>query len=164
MDKNLIKHIDAYEIQKYQQNRYPMLFVDEIDEVVPGEYAIAHKMFSYNEWFFPIHFEDEPVVPGFVLEEMMAQTFIMTFLTLPGNKGMKTASSKINNVNFFRKVVPGVRVDIKAMCKSYRRGVAIGIVEGYIGKEMICNAEYRIIIPDVINKYTPNNNKMEKND
>ena len=43
-----LTHIDAYEIQKYQQNRYPLLFVDEIEEAVPGESAKGYKNFTYN--------------------------------------------------------------------------------------------------------------------
>ena len=61
-----LTHIDAYAIQQYQQNRYPLLFVDEIEEAVPGQSARGYKNFTYNEWFFPAHFEDEPNVPGFV--------------------------------------------------------------------------------------------------
>ena len=52
----MLKNIDAYEIQTYQQNRYPLLFVDMITDAVPGKYAKGYKNFSYNEWFFPVHF------------------------------------------------------------------------------------------------------------
>ena len=82
-------NLDAYEIQQYQQNRYPLLFVDKFIEVRPGEYAKAYKNFTYNEWFFPAHFADEPNVPGFVQVESLAQTFIMIFLTIPEHKGKK---------------------------------------------------------------------------
>lgn len=75
--------------KKYQQNRYPCFFVDKIVEAVPGEYAKGYKNFTYNEWFFPAHFEDEPNVPGFVQIETLTQVFLMTFLTFPENKGKK---------------------------------------------------------------------------
>ena len=49
--------LDAYQIQQYQQNRFPLLFVDQILEAVPGKSAKGLKNFTYNEWFFPAHFE-----------------------------------------------------------------------------------------------------------
>ena len=67
------------EIQKFQQNRYPLLFIDYVETVKVGKYAKGHKNFSYNEWFFPAHFEDEPNVPGFVQMEALTQMFLMTF-------------------------------------------------------------------------------------
>ena len=49
-DINVLKNLDAYEIQKYQQNRYPLLFIDYVKEAIPGKMARGHKNFSYNEW------------------------------------------------------------------------------------------------------------------
>ena len=79
--------LDAYAIQQYQQNRYPLLFVDWITEAVPGVSAKGYKNFTYNEWFFPAHFADEPNVPGFVQVECLTQVFLMSFLTIPAYKG-----------------------------------------------------------------------------
>ena len=53
-----IYNIGAYEIQQYQQNRYPLFFLDVVEEVIPGEYVRAKKNFTYDEWFFPAHFAD----------------------------------------------------------------------------------------------------------
>lgn len=90
-EDTILKNLDAIEIQKYQQNRCPCFFVDRIEEAVPGKYAKGYKNFTYNEWFFPAHFEDEPNVPGFVQVETLTQVFLMTFLTMPENKGKKRA-------------------------------------------------------------------------
>ena len=78
------------DIIKIQQNRYPLLFIDKIIDLKPGKSAVGIKNFSYNEWFFPAHFQDEPNVPGFIQIECLVQTFLMTFLTLKENKGLKT--------------------------------------------------------------------------
>ena len=82
-------NLDIPGIKECQQNRHPLLFIDKIVDTTPGEEANAIKCFSYNEWFFPAHFEDDPSVPGFILVEAMVQTFIMTFLTLEEHKGKK---------------------------------------------------------------------------
>lgn len=128
-----IYDIDANEIQKYQQNRYPLLFVDRITEAVPGEYAKGFKNFTYNEWFFPAHFEDEPNVPGFVQIEALTQVFLMTFLTIPEYKGKKTGYVSAKNIRFRKKIVPGDRLDVEATLKSFRRGLARGMAVGSVG-------------------------------
>ncbi|MCJ8329875.1 MAG: beta-hydroxyacyl-ACP dehydratase [Lentisphaeria bacterium] len=153
--ENIIQDMDVYEIQQYQQNRYPLLFIDKIIKVIPGKSAIGYKNFTYNEWFFPAHFEDEPNVPGFIQIEALTQNFLMTFLTLPGNKGKKTGFVSIKNAIFKRKIVPGDRFDIESELKSYRRGLAKGSSLGYVNGEVACAADLVIAIPDILNQYTP---------
>lgn len=147
--------IGAYEIQQYQQNRYPLFFLDKVVEVCPGEYAKAYKNFTYNEWFFPAHFADEPNVPGFIQMELLAQTFIMTFLTIPEHKGKKTAFLNVNNLRFRKKIVPGDRVDIEATLKSFRRGVAQGYVEAKVDGEYAYSADLKIGLPDIMREFVP---------
>ena len=62
MDGIIIRDLDVFMIQQYQQNRYPCLFIDYVCELVPGKFAKGYKNFSFNEWFFPCHFPDEPNV------------------------------------------------------------------------------------------------------
>jgi len=155
MENAIIRNLDAYAIQQYQQNRYPLLFIDFVEEAVPGKSAKGHKNFSFNEWFFPAHFADEPNVPGFVQIEALTQLFIMTFLTLPGNKGKKTGFVSIENARFKKKIIPGDRLDIQAELKFYRRGLAKGNAIGYIKGEVACSAELVIAIPDILNEFKP---------
>ena len=61
---DIIKKIDAFEIQQYQQNRYPCLFIDYVEEAVPGKSAKGYKNWSYNEWFFPNHFLTSQTYPA----------------------------------------------------------------------------------------------------
>ena len=154
MEEIVLKDLDVIEIQKYQQNRYPCLFIDHIDEVVVGRSAKGYKCLSYNEWFFPCHFTDEPNMPGFIQSEMLVQVFLMTFLTMPGNEGKKTAALNYN-VKFKKKLIPGMRVDIVADLKSYRRGIAIGSAVGYVAGEIAVSADFMIGIPDVLNEFKP---------
>ena len=155
MEEEIVKNLDAYAIQQYQQNRYPCFFIDYVEEVIPGKSAKGYKNFSFNEWFFPAHFPDEPNVPGFVQIEALTQLFLMTFLTLPGNKGKKTGFVSIENARFKKKIIPGDRLDIQAELKSYRRGLARGTSVGYINGEVACSAELVIAIPDILNQFKP---------
>lgn len=155
MEEIVLKNLDAYQIQQYQQNRYPCFFLDVVEEAVPGKYAKGYKNWSYNEWFFPCHFADEPNVPGFIQVETLTQMFLMTFLTFPENKGKKTSFVQITNAKFRKKIVPGMRLDIVAELKSYRRGLAIGKSTGYIDGEEACSLELTVAIPDVMTQFRP---------
>lgn len=157
-DKTDIKKIinmDVIEIQQYQQNRYPVMFVDGITEVEPGNYAKGYKNFSFNEWFFPAHFADEPNVPGFIQIEALTQVFIMTFLTLPGYKGKKTGFISVKNARFKRKVIPGDRLETVAKLLSFKRGLASGNAIGYVNGIIACSIELEVAVPDEMNKYIP---------
>lgn len=156
-DYDIIFDINAYDIQKYQQNRYPCFFVDKITEVKPGKYAKGFKNFTFNEWFFPAHFEDEPNVPGFVQIETLTQVFLMTFLTIPENKGKKTGYVSIEGARFRKKIEPGDRLDIESTLDFYRRGLAKGSVIGYVDNEIACELQLTVTIPDILLKYKPSN-------
>lgn len=160
MNEDVIRDLDVFQIQKYQQNRYPCLFVDYVEEAVPGKSAKGYKNWSFNEWFFPNHFPDEPNVPGFIQIECLTQMFLMTFLTIPENKGKKTSFVAVNNAHFKKKIIPGMRMDIEAVCKSFRRGLAVGSAKGYIGGELACEAEFTVVIPDVMNQFNPAKSKV----
>lgn len=155
MEEEILRNLDAYAIQQYQQNRYPLLFIDFVEEAIPGKSAKGHKNFSFNEWYFPAHFEDEPNVPGFIQIEALTQLFLMTFLTLPGNKGKKTGFVSLENAKFKKKIIPGDRLDIEAELFSYRRGLAKGTSKGYINRELACSVELVIAIPDILNQFKP---------
>lgn len=154
-DQLILNNLDAIEIQKYQQNRYPCFFVDFIEEVIIGKSAKGYKNFTFNEWFFPAHFADEPNVPGFIQIETLTQVFLMTFLTFPENKGKKTGFVAVNNAKFKKKIVPGNRIDIEATLDSYNRGLAKGRVVGYINGEIACQIELVVAVPDIMTQFTP---------
>ena len=148
-------NLDIPGIKACQQNRYPLLFIDKIVNTTPGVEANSVKCFSYNEWFFPAHFEDDPSVPGFVLLESMVQTFIMTFLTLDEHKGKKTNFISINNVKFKKMVVPGNSLKIKAKLDSFKRGIAKGSAEGFVDSDLACKAEFVVCLPDILSDLKP---------
>jgi 3-hydroxyacyl-[acyl-carrier-protein] dehydratase len=147
--------LDINEIIKFQRNRYPVLLIDRVIDLVPGVSATGIKCFTYNEWFFPGHFDDEPNVPGFVQIESMAQAFILTFLCIPEYQGMKTNSVSINDIKFKRKVIPGEVLRTEATLKSFKRGLAIGSTQSFIGAEPACSASFVVAIPDILDKFKP---------
>ena len=149
-----LENLKVPQIMEYQQNRFPLLFVDVITEAEPGKYAKGYKNFTYDEWFFPAHFADEPNVPGFVQLEALTQVFLMSFLTIPEYKGKKTGFVS-NSCRYRKKIEPGQRLDILAELKSFRRGLAKGRSIGYVDGEIACEADLEVAIPDIMAKYRP---------
>lgn len=146
---------DSIGIQECQRNRYPLLFIDKVVESVPGKYAKAIKNFSYNEWFFPAHFDDDPNVPGFVQIEALAQTFLMTFLSIDENKGKVASAISYNNIKFKRKIIPGDTLEINATLDSLRRGLAKGHVESFVNCEPAASLEIVAGINSVMEQFRP---------
>lgn len=154
LQSDALINLDPIEIQKYQQNRFPCFFLDCIEEVIPGKSVKGYKNFTFNEWFFPAHFADEPNVPGFIQIETMAQAFLMTFLTLPGNEGKKAAAVQ-SKARFKMKIIPGMRLDLDAELDSYVRGLAKGRVKGTVDGKEACNLEITAAIPEIMNAFMP---------
>jgi 3-hydroxyacyl-[acyl-carrier-protein] dehydratase len=156
-DLKVLLSYDIPAIKECQLNRYPLLFVDRIYDVEPGFSAKGIKSFSYNEWFFPAHFDDDPNVPGFVQIETLVQTFIMTFLTLDEHKGKKTNFISVDNVKFRRKIVPGEKLVINAKLESFKRGIAKGFAESFVDDQPACRADFIVSLPDILNSFKPQN-------
>ena len=148
------RSLDIEEIKKYEQIRSPLLMVDYVTEVVPGEYAIGYKDFKEDEWFFPIHFPGEPNVPGAFLLEAAAQMLTIAITTLPDLAG-KTTRFVSFDMKCKREVLPGERLTIRADVISWKRGVGKGKGIGYVGDEIACEANMTIVIPDVLNQFKP---------
>jgi 3-hydroxyacyl-[acyl-carrier-protein] dehydratase len=143
------------DILKFQRNRYPVLLIDRVLECEPGKRSVARKCFTYNEWFIPGHFEDEPNVPGTVQVECLAQTLLITFLCIEEYQGMKANAASYNNVKFRRKVEPGDILIVEARLRSFKRGVAMGSAVGRVEDEVACSADFVIVVPDVLEKFRP---------
>ena len=99
--------MDIKQIMEIIPHRQPFLLIDAIEELEPGVRAVAKKCVSYNEPYFAGHFPGEPVMPGVLIIEAMAQTGAAAILSRPENKGKTAYFAGINNAKFKRKVVPG---------------------------------------------------------
>jgi 3-hydroxyacyl-[acyl-carrier-protein] dehydratase len=151
--KDQICQFDILGIQSCQRNRYPMLFIDRITECVPLKYAKGCKLFSYNEWYFPGHFEKKPNVPGTILVESLAQCFLMSFLCTEEARASSAMSNKFQNIRFYRKVLPGDVLDIEATCTSFRRGIAIGTAVGRVNGALAVSLDATIVVPKLLERF-----------
>lgn len=140
-------------IYEYQQNREPYLMIDHASEVDPGLSAVGYKDFKNDEWFFKVHWKNDPNVPGMLQIEALIQMAALSILSLPGNKGKVVYLTSATNLKFIKKIVPNTRLNIYTKIKEYKRGVALCEGKGMIGENLACKAEFSLILPDEINKY-----------
>ncbi len=146
----LNKSFDIKGILAYQQNRYPMLFIDGITDCVPGKYAKGYKLFSYNEWYFHGFDTGSPKVWNVVQIEAMSQIFLMTFFSDEKMQGKIAMSNKFNNVQFLKRIEPGDRLDLHADLLSFSRGVARGNVKGFVDGTLTCTMDCIIVVPEMM--------------
>ena len=99
--------LSTKEIMEIIPHRQPFLLIDTIEELEPGVKAVGRKCVSYNEPFFGGHFPQEPVMPGVLIVEALAQVGAVAILSKPENKGKIAYFGAINKAKFKTKVVTG---------------------------------------------------------
>lgn len=135
--------IDVNGIRKLLPHRYPFLLIDKVIEI-DKKHCVAVKNVTVNEPFFVGHFPQEPVMPGVLQVEAMAQAagvLVLNYLEDP--EKYSTYFLKIDNVKFRQKVVPGNTLLLNvSLMTEIRRGCAV--VKGYafVGEKIVCEAEF----------------------
>ena len=142
-DPNKEPIIDIMGIRSRIPHRYPFLLVDKVIEI-DRKHVVAVKNVTTNEPFFQGHFPQEPVMPGVLIVEAMAQAaavLVLNFLDEP--EKYSTYFLKIDNVKFRQKVVPGNTLLLSvSLMTEIRRGTAV--VKGYafVGEKVVTGAEF----------------------
>jgi UDP-3-O-[3-hydroxymyristoyl] N-acetylglucosamine deacetylase / 3-hydroxyacyl-[acyl-carrier-protein] dehydratase len=133
--------LDTLQIKEYLPHRYPFLMVDKIMYISDNE-VVGIKNVTHNEPFFQGHFPDEPVMPGVLLIEAMAQTGgLLVLCKLEGK--YSTYFIRIDNVKFRKKVVPGDTLIFKVTLTSpIRRGIATMKGVTYVGSKIVAEGEF----------------------
>ena len=134
------------EIQEIIPHRHPFLLIDCIEEVTPGEGAVGYKSVTYNEPFFAGHFPQEPVMPGVLLIEALAQTGAVAILSQEGFKGKVAYFGGIEKAKFKRKVVPGDRVKLECEIIKQKGPVGVGKATATVDGKLAVSAELTLMV------------------
>lgn len=138
--------LNAKQIMEILPHRTPFLLVDRIDELEPGKRAVGCKAVTYNEPFFAGHFPEEPVMPGVLICEALAQVGAVALLSNEDYKGKIAFFGGINKARFRQKVVPGDVLRLETELVKIRGPVGIGKAAAYRDGTLCAEAELTFVI------------------
>lgn len=134
------------EIMEIIPHRQPFLLIDTIEELEPGVRAVAKKCVSYNEPYFAGHFPGEPVMPGVLIVEALAQAGAVVLLSQPEFKGKTAYFGAIQSAKFKKKVVPGDVLMLETEIIKRKGPIGIGSAKAYVDGKLAVQAELTFAI------------------
>ena len=138
--------LDSTAIQKIIPHRYPMLLIDRVDKLVPGEMAVAKRNVTVHEEVFNGHFPNNPVMPGALIVESIAQTGAVALLSAPQFKGKTAYFGGIKSAEFRKVVRPGDSMRIEVHLEKIRGNIGVGKGVATVDGKRACTAELTFII------------------
>ena len=141
--ENNIAQYDIHSILQILPHRYPFLLVDRILELVPGKTVKALKNVTFNEPFFQGHFPGQPVMPGVLLLEAMAQAGgFLVLNSIPNPETKLMYFTGINNSRFKKVVIPGDQLIFEAELVKFRLGTCKISARALVDGKVVCTAEF----------------------
>lgn len=134
------------EIKEIIPHRYPMLLVDRIEELEEGKRVVAKKNVTINEPFFQGHFPHEPVMPGVLIVEAMAQAGAVALLSLPDFRGKTAYFGGLDKAKFRKKVTPGDTLILEVEILKVKSAAGIGKRIAYVDGKKVAEAELTFMI------------------
>lgn len=138
--------LNVKEIMEIIPHREPFLLIDRIEEYEPGVGATGTKAVTYNEYFFRGHFPDEPVMPGVLIIEALAQTGAVAILSKEENKGKIAFFAGIDKAKFKKKVVPGDTLTLTVEIIRQKGPVGIGKAVAKVDGKLAVSAELTFFV------------------
>jgi len=129
-------------------HRPPFLLVDRIVELEAGVRAVGEKLVTMNEPQFLGHFPGNPIMPGVLIVEALAQTGAVALLSMPEHEGKLVLFAGIDGVRFKRIVRPGDTIRLEVTLDKLRRGIGKGSARASVDGQLACEAELLFAVTD----------------
>ncbi len=140
--------LNTQQIMEIIPHRYPMLMLDTVEELVPGERVVAYKNISINEEIFQGHFPGNPTFPGALTVEALAQANAVALLSMPEYKGKTAYFGGIKKARYRQMVRPGDRLKLEVNIERLRGPIGTGKGIVWINDKKATTAELTFIIGD----------------
>ena len=140
--------MDIKEIQKFLPHRYPFLLVDKIVEMEPGSKAIGIKNVTVNEEFFQGHFPGQPIMPGVLIIEAMAQVAGILAFRSGAPIGKSVYFMSIEKAKFRKPVVPGDQLRLVITVLHHRGNVWRFSGSAFVEEKVAAEAEFTAMVTD----------------
>ena len=129
------------DIMSILPHRYPFILVDRVTELDPGKRIKGYKNVTINEPFFQGHFPGDPIMPGVLQLEALAQMGVLLLNTIPGAQGKLAVFAGMNDVRFRRMVIPGDRFEMECEILKLRLPIGKMSCKAYVDGELAVEAE-----------------------
>ena len=133
--------LNIQDILELLPHRYPLLLVDRVLELQPGERIVGLKNVTFNEQFFQGHFPGQPVMPGVLIIESMAQVAGLMILSVPAHRGKLAYIAAIENVRFRKPVLPGDTLITEASIVKLRGSIGKVKMAARVGEIKVADCE-----------------------
>lgn len=140
--------LNTKEIMEILPHRAPFLLIDRIEELEEGKRAVGIKAVTYNEPFFQGHFPQEPVMPGVLICEALAQVGAVALLSKEEYRGRIALFGGINKARFRQKVQPGDVLRLETELVKIKGPVGVGKATAYVGEKKCVEAELTFVVQE----------------
>ena len=130
------------EIKNIIPQREPFLMIDEAEEVIPGESAVCIKNVKEDEYYFKGHFPGNPIMPGVLIVESLAQAGAVAILSKEENKGKNALFAGIDKMKFKRMVKPGDTLRLEVSIIKQKGPIGVGEGKATVNGELACKGEF----------------------
>ena len=138
--------LNTEQIQQIIPHRHPFLLIDQIEDYVPGEYAVGYKGVSYHEDFFRGHFPQKAVMPGVLILEALAQTGAVAILSVPENQGKIAFFGGVQKCRFKGMVFPGDQLKLETKIIKRKGPVGVGEAVATVDGKVVVTAELTFMV------------------
>ncbi len=138
--------LNKKEILKIQKNKPPYLMMDCATKIIPGKLSEGYKILKPNEWFFKVHWEKDPNMPGMLQLEAISQISSLAVLTLPNNAKKTMYLVSMNNIRFYKKVLPKEKILISSKIEYRKDNYFQFKGQIKVKRTLVCKVDFAMLL------------------